>query len=72
MSSVLRIVKREERECADKPPVVDEETAVQRSTPEMIVKSWIAASRERRRAETANSHLSLGRWKANLCSLGSQ
>ena len=48
MNSGIRVVKREEREAANSTLVADDVIAAQRSTPEMIVKRCIAASRERR------------------------
>ncbi len=54
MSNVVRIVKREERERAQNSGVAEVEKVVQQTTPEMIIKSWITTSRERRRARTAD------------------
>ena len=65
MSSVVRIVKREERERANNSPSEDGSRvpAVQQTTPEMIIKSWITMSRERRRAEAADYLLDFKRWE---------
>ena len=65
MRSVVRIVKREERERSNNSPAAGGERAVQQSTPELIVKSWITASRERRRAQTADYLRDFKRWEAN-------
>jgi len=54
MGSVVRIVKREERERANNSSSADSDRVAHRNTHEMIVKSWIVASRERRRAEAAD------------------
>ena len=65
MKSGVRVVKREDREAARNPVVVDETTMVQRSTPEGIVKDWITASRERRRNQAANCLQEIRRWDKN-------
>jgi hypothetical protein len=66
MRSVVRIVKREERERANNSPAAGRERAVRQNTPEMIVKSWITASRERRRAQTADYLRDFKRWDENM------
>jgi len=57
MNFVVRVVKRRDREAADKSDSASVPSEDRRSRTEMIVKSWITASRERRRVETAD-HLS--------------
>jgi hypothetical protein len=54
MSSVVRIVKREERERTQNSGVVEVERVVQQTTPEMIIKGWITSTRERRRIQAAD------------------
>ena len=66
MRSVVR-VKREKRECANNASSTASEKVVQKSTPEMIVKSWIAASRERRRAEAVAYQRNFRQWNEKLC-----
>ena len=66
MRSVVRIVKREEGERSNNSPAAGGERAVQQSTPELIVKSWITASRERRRAQTADYLRDFKRWDENM------
>jgi len=61
----VRIVKREERERRNNSHAADGERAVQQGTPEMIVKSWITASRERRRAQSADYLQAFKRWEEN-------
>lgn len=54
MSSNIRIVKREEREVANASQAAETASLVQADAAAMVrtVKSWIAATRDRRRAET--------------------
>ena len=54
MMSVVRVVKREEREAENNSAAADAVRAIERVTPETIIRSWITASRERRRAEVAD------------------
>jgi len=71
MRSVVR-VRREERERFDNAISADGEVAIQKSTPEMIVKSWIAASRERRRAEAVAYQQNFRQRNKKLCLSESQ
>ena len=71
MRSIVR-VKREEREGADNSSSTEREKVVQKSTPEMIVKSWIAASRQRRRAEAVAYQRNFKQWNEKLCLASSQ
>jgi hypothetical protein len=68
--SVVR-VRREERERSGNAISADAEVAIQKCTPEMIVKSWIAASRERRRAD-ALAYQQNREWNQKLCLSESQ
>jgi hypothetical protein len=72
MRSVVRVVKRGEREGANNSQVGDGSRAVQESTPEMIIKSWIAASRERRSTQAADRLRDFKRWKQEVCLLEAQ
>lgn len=72
MKPVIRVVKRGEREAANSSHTADSTRVAQQSRPEMIIKSWITASRERRRAEAADHLRDFKQWKENLCPLGAQ
>ena len=51
----VRVVKRKEREAANNLGVVADQTPTRpRMTAEMVVKSWITATRERRDGEIRN------------------
>jgi pimeloyl-ACP methyl ester carboxylesterase len=65
MRSVVRVVKRGEREEANNSHAADGDRAVQKGTPELIIKSWITAFRERRRAEAADNLRDFKRWEEN-------
>jgi len=67
MSSVVRIVKREERERSNNSSSDDGSgvAAIQQTTPEMIIKSWITASRNRRQTEDADYLRNFRRWDEN-------
>jgi hypothetical protein len=71
MRAIVR-VKREEREGANNSSSAAGDRVAQRTTPEMIVKSWIVASRERRRAEAADYLRNFRQWNEKLCLSGSQ
>ena len=66
MRSVVR-VKRVERERLGNAVAADGEVAVQKRTPEMIVKSWIEASRELRRREAVAYHQNFRQWNQKVC-----
>ena len=70
MRSIVR-VKREERKGANNSST-EREQVVQKGTPEMIVRSWIAASRERRRAEAVAYQRNFTQWNEKLCLSSSQ
>lgn len=72
MNPVIRVVKRGEREGANNSHAADSTGVAQHSTPEKIIKSWITASRERRRAEAADHLRDFKRWEERLCLLESQ
>jgi pimeloyl-ACP methyl ester carboxylesterase len=74
MRSAVRIVKREERGAANNARAADGARAVQQSAPEIarVVKGWISESRERRRAETADSRRDVERWRGNANVAGGQ
>jgi hypothetical protein len=72
MRSVVKVVKRGEREGANNLHVGDGSRAVQQSTPEMIIKSWITTSRERRRTQAADCLRDFKQWKQKLCLLEAQ
>ena len=63
----VRVVKREEREAANNLAVADQTASPPRMTAEMIVKSWITATRERRHAEMKAFLLDFKRPQGNLC-----
>ena len=63
----VRVVKRNERERANNFVVEDQATIPPRMTPEMVVKSWITARRERREAEMKSFLLDFSRPQGNLC-----
>ena len=71
MRCVVRVVKRGEIEKAKSEQASVGDRAIKESTPEMIIKSWITASRERRRAQAADSLRDFRRWEQNLCPLES-
>ena len=62
----VRVVKREEREAANNLAVVDQATTHTRMTPELVVKGWITATRERRQTEM-KALLDFKRPQGNLC-----
>jgi len=66
MNSV-RIVKRKEREAANNLVVVHQTMAPARMTPEMVVKSWITATRERHQAKMKAFLLDIKSGQGNLC-----
>ena len=57
MSSIVRIVKRKDREAANTPRTAEDSPPAASGTPAIVstVKNWIAETRERRRAEAADS-----------------
>jgi hypothetical protein len=65
MNSV-KVVKRKERAAANNPGEADQ-TTPPRMRPEMVVKSWINATRERRQAEMKAFLLAFRRPQNNLC-----
>lgn len=72
MKPVIRVVKRGEREGANNSRATDSTGMSQQSRPEKIIKSWITASRERRRAEATDHLRDFKRWGERLCPLESQ
>jgi len=66
MRNVIRIVKRGDREEAKPTGVVEGGSVRARRSPEMIIKEWIAGSRQRRRAEAEESLRNFRRWDGNL------
>lgn len=63
----VRVVKREEREAANNLAVVDQTTTHTRMTPELVVKGWITATRERRQTEMKALLLDFKRPQDTLC-----
>ena len=63
----VRVVKREDREVAINPAVTDQTTTHTRMTPELVVKSWITAARERRQTEMKVLLLDFKRPQGTLC-----
>ena len=66
MKSKIRVLKRCNREQAIGSEAVDGSKVVERMTPEMIVKNWISASRQRRRVEAEEHQRSFKQWEENL------
>ena len=50
----VRVVKRKDREAANNLGVADQTPTLPRMTAEIVVKSWITATRERRDGEIRN------------------
>ena len=63
----VRVVKREDREIANNAAVADQSTTRPRMTPELVVKSWIIATRERQRAEMKALLMDLKGSQGDLC-----
>lgn len=62
----VRVIKREERQAANNLVVADQTASAPRMTPEMVVKSWISAARERRQVELKVSLVNFKR-QSKLC-----
>ena len=66
MRPVVRVIKRGERQGANSSHWDGDSRVSQRSTTEMIVKSWITLSRERRRTEAEQYQRGFKRWEEEL------
>lgn len=63
MNFVVKVVKRQDREAANDSASVPHQNL--QSSTEMIVKSWITATRERRRLEVADHLSQVKAWQEN-------
>jgi hypothetical protein len=65
----VKVVKRADREAANQRAEIG--STVQRSAPELIVKGWIAAARERRKVDQNLGHRNFRLWEESLSISGS-
>ena len=63
----VRVVKRDDRKATNNLVVGDQTTTSPRMTPEMVVKSWITATRQRRQDEMKAFLLDFKGPAGNLC-----